>query len=152
MVSHGYLREAQFMNKVLVQSCKIIGGLFGLCLLIGTVWMFVDFQRYQTYHNPDHVPDLSEYLAYYGTPNKMYRVEVDEVKYFGLEAGIGNFAVTISGPPIFLYGEDGQLWDYTLNSGDENFARGGFSMGEIKWIQRIEDPIVMIKQIMAAKK
>ena len=150
-MSHGYLREVLFMKKVLVLLFKFIAGLFGLSLLIGVVWLFVDFHRYQAYHDPVHVPTLSEYLAYYGEPNKMYRVEVDEVEFFGLEASIGSFAVTVSGPPIFLYGKDGQLWDYTLNSGDENFAHGGFSMGKIKWIHKVEDPILVIQKIMVDK-
>ena len=73
----------------------------GLSLLIGVVWLFVDFHQYQAYHDPVHVPNLSEYLAYYGEPNKMYRVEVDEFEFYGLESSIGNFAVMVSGPQFF---------------------------------------------------
>ena len=59
--------------------------------------------------------------------------------------------MTESGPPVFLYGKDGQLWDYTLNSGDVNFAHGGFGMGKIKWMYKIEDPVLAIQKIMASK-
>jgi hypothetical protein len=151
MVIHGYMHEAQFMKKVLVLIFKVTGGFLGLCLLVGIVWLFIDFHRYQVYHDPVHVPNLSEYLAYYGKPKNMHRVKVEGVEFYGLRASIGNFAVTVSGPPVFLYGKDGQLWDYTLNSGDADFAHGGFGMGEIEWMETVAEPVLAIQKIMVGK-
>lgn len=152
MVNHGYDQKGRLMKKAFVLILKFTGGLFGLSVLIGVVWLVVDFHRYQAFHDPVHVPALSEYLAYYGEPKAMYRVDIGGTKFHGLKANIGNFTVTVSGPPIFLYGENGQWWDYTLNSGAEDFVRGEFGVGEIKWMAQVEEPVLLIQKIMDSQK
>jgi hypothetical protein len=129
-----------------------MGGLLGLCLLVGVVWLFIDTHRYHAYHDPVNVPNLSDYLEYYGEPKHMYRVVIDGDEFYGLRTRIGGFAVTVFGPPIFLYGKDGQLWDYNLNPDDAGFVHGGFAVDEIQWLHKIDDTVLVIQKIMNGDK
>ncbi len=108
--------------------------------ILGVILLIYDTSRYKDFHSPEHVPDLSHYANYYGYPDTIYRVRVNNAPYYGLRPDKGRFFVSIATGPVFLFKQNGDLWDYNLNPDDANFKIGDFSTGMVKWEAEVEHP------------
>ena len=127
----------------------IVVGAVVLMMGFSAAMLAYDTHRYQEFHNPEQVPDLAHFLEHYGDPERMYLVRVDQNQFYELVAPKGDFNVLASGPPIFLYGQNGKLWDYTPDSGDVNFVKSGFQVGSIRRDEEVENPNQLIRKIIA---
>ena len=113
------------MKKIFSLLLKIVGAFLLLMFISAALLLFYDTHRYKVFHRSEHVPDLAHYVEHYGDPEEMFLVRVNQSQYYELIPPIGNYSVLVSGPPVFLYDKNGNLWDYTWNSGDVPFIKGG---------------------------
>ncbi|MFC1524281.1 hypothetical protein ACFL6N_05775 [Thermodesulfobacteriota bacterium] len=136
------------MRKIISRLLKLVGAFLLLICILAVGRLFYDTHRYKEFHNPEHVPDLTRYVEHYGDPeDRMFLVRVNQIQYYELIPKKGKYAAWVSGPPVFLYDVNGNLWDYTLDSGDANFAKGGFSIGKIQREGEISNPVQLIQSI-----
>ena len=133
------------MPRAFIFLLKMFGIVVLASIMTGVGWIMYGTHRYYAFHAPEHVPDIAHYIEYYGLPETIYLKRLDGAVYYGLIAPRGNFATLVSGPPVFLYDQQGKLWDYNLNSGDEPFAKGGFSLG--RFDGQVENPKQTIRRL-----
>ena len=129
-------------GPLLLKGVLLIAAIAGL----SGGWVVYDTQRYKAFHDPQNVPDIAGYQEHYGTPERIYLKRIGGEEYYGLVPPRGDFKVFVSGPPVFLYDQTGKLWDYTLNGGDESFARGKFSLD--RWDGVVENPQRTIQSLL----